>query len=194
MDRYKHNASTQRRIKCAPNPTQTENSGVSAGIQSINGTGVLKFSNLSIILLLILTVKCVFRANVHWLRSVFQVTIRTTTNAFLMAPACRYAFPLLVWTHISASPTTTGKMHSLNGGCTVIHVDKTQNTDQNRKSCVFILTLTWKYIFSLLKYLCFLQPFAVSLPAHSCSGSPWGHALRTFRHLPPQPFPASPRL
>lgn len=39
MDRYKHNASIQRRIKCAPNPTQTENSGDSAGIQSINGTG-----------------------------------------------------------------------------------------------------------------------------------------------------------
>lgn len=69
-----------------------------------------------------------------------------------------------------------------------------QNTDQNRKSCVFILTLTWKYIFSVLKYLCFLQPFAVSVPAHSCAGSLWRHALRTFRHLPPQPFPASPRL
>ncbi|XP_011614036.2 ubiquitin carboxyl-terminal hydrolase 30 isoform X2 [Takifugu rubripes] len=38
MDRYKHN-STQRRIKHALNPAQTEHSGNSAGIPTINDTG-----------------------------------------------------------------------------------------------------------------------------------------------------------
>lgn len=41
---------------------------------------------------------------------------------------------------------------------------------------------------------CFLQPFTASVPAHSRAGSPRRHALGTFRHVPPQPFPASPRL
>lgn len=64
MDRYKHN-STQRRIKHAPNPAQTENSGNSAGLPTINDTGALEFSNLSIMQLPVLTVKHVFHANVY---------------------------------------------------------------------------------------------------------------------------------
>lgn len=33
-----------------------------------------------------------------------------------------------------------------------------------------------------------LQLYRVPFPAHGRAGSSWWHALRTFRHIPPQPF------
>lgn len=53
MDRYKHNASTQRsqRIKYAPNPLKAEISHSSTEKPLANGTGVLSFLLRNIILL-----------------------------------------------------------------------------------------------------------------------------------------------
>lgn len=45
-----------------------------------------------------------------------------------------------------------------------------------------------KLVFLLSSFILSFQFCRVPFPAHGCSGSPRWHALRTFRHIPSQPF------
>lgn len=91
MDRYKHNAATQRsqRVKCAPNPILMEKPDDSTEKPTANGTGMLAAINsdifLPIILFLISFVLCVSEAE-HRNNNNKPFSNGTCSSVFLHSP------------------------------------------------------------------------------------------------------------